>query len=64
MHWLCFHLEFEHSTDPDEACEDASCPWRHIQFYREALQDLGQDADAVLAQAIDRYFRNPPWSRA
>ncbi|MEH7108215.1 hypothetical protein [Bacillus sp. JJ1764] len=28
MHWLCFHLEFEHTGfDPDEPCEDPSCPW-------------------------------------
>ncbi|WP_457325854.1 hypothetical protein, partial [Roseateles sp. P5_E11] len=22
MHWLCFHLEFEHQGDPDEPCGD------------------------------------------
>ncbi len=22
MHWLCFHLEFEHDCEPDEACKD------------------------------------------
>jgi hypothetical protein len=32
MHWLCFHLEFEHlddagdNLDPDEPCNDPSCP--------------------------------------
>jgi hypothetical protein len=25
MHWLCFHLEYEHPGDPDEACADPSC---------------------------------------
>lgn len=31
MHWLCFHMEFEHGNyDPDEACDDPSCPWNRI----------------------------------
>jgi hypothetical protein len=31
MHWLCFHLEFEHGDyDPDEPCDDPSCPWNRI----------------------------------
>lgn len=31
MHWLCFHLEYEHGDfDPDEACDDPSCPWNRI----------------------------------
>jgi hypothetical protein len=31
MHWLCFHLEFEHGDyDPDEPCDDPSCPWNKI----------------------------------
>jgi len=25
MHWLCFHLEFEHPGDPDLPCMDPSC---------------------------------------
>lgn len=29
MHWICFHLEFEHGDhDPDEACDDPGCPWQ------------------------------------
>lgn len=33
MHWLCFHLEFEHiGFDPDEPCEDPSCPWNSNKF--------------------------------
>jgi hypothetical protein len=34
MHWLCFHLEFEHQADglypgdPDIACRDPACPAR------------------------------------
>jgi hypothetical protein len=29
MHFLCFHLEFEHGDyDPDEPCRDPGCYWR------------------------------------
>ena len=31
MHWLCFHLEFEHFDgrgDADAACPDPACPAR------------------------------------
>jgi hypothetical protein len=29
MHWVCFHLEFEHGdSDPDEPCDDPGCFWR------------------------------------
>ncbi len=29
MHWLCFHLEFEHvDVDPDEPCTDPGCYWK------------------------------------
>lgn len=26
MHWVCFHFEFEHTGDPDDPCDDPSCP--------------------------------------
>lgn len=30
MHWVCFHLEYEHGTfDPDQPCDDPSCFWKH-----------------------------------
>ena len=25
MHWLCFHLEFEHPGDPDAPCAAPGC---------------------------------------
>lgn len=59
MHWLCFHLEFEHHSDPDEPCQDPSCPLWHVQVYRTALSDLGHDPEAILAQALEnRYSRS------
>ena len=57
MHWLCFHLEFEHEGDPDRACSDPGCPWWHIDVYRERLRQLGQDPDAVLRDAIGQRWR-------
>ncbi|MDQ3813293.1 MAG: hypothetical protein M3347_05015 [Armatimonadota bacterium] len=52
MHWLCFHLEFEHDGDPDEPCGDPSCPWWHIQVFRRKLEELAIDPDEVIGQAI------------
>ena len=60
MHWLCFHLEYEHRADPDEACQDPSCPWLHIRFYRGALQDHGIDPDDALQTELARYFTSTP----
>lgn len=31
MHWLCFHMIFEHDDyDPDVPCDDPGCPWNRI----------------------------------
>jgi len=40
MHWICFHLEYEHGEyDPDEPCSDPSCPWKHkMNFNREKIR--------------------------
>jgi hypothetical protein len=35
MHFLCFHLEFEHGDyDPDEPCSDPGCFWRVSEPWR------------------------------
>lgn len=47
MHWLCFHLEFEHEGDPDAACADPSCPWRRIDLFERKLKELGVDPKAL-----------------
>ncbi len=52
MHWLCFHLEFEHDGDPDKMCDDPSCPWWHIQVLRDELEKLGFDPSEIISQAI------------
>jgi hypothetical protein len=54
MHWLCFHLEFEHGeTDPDLPCSDfSSCPWWTIRHYEAKLRELGVDPAVVIEQAI------------
>jgi hypothetical protein len=51
MHWLCFHLEYEHRADPDEPCEDTSCPWWHIEVFRRALSERGLDPQKILYEA-------------
>lgn len=56
MHWLCFHLEFEHDADPDIPCGDyTSCPWWTIRHYQERLRQLGIDPDEVILTAINQH---------
>jgi len=56
MHWLCFHLEFEHDGDPDRPCSDySSCPWWTIRHYEERLRDLGVSPEEVIQSAIHRH---------
>ena len=54
MHWLCFHLEFEHQGDPDEACGDPGCPWWHIEVLRDRLRQLGFDPKKTIDDAIKK----------
>ena len=56
MHWLCFHLEYEHVGDPDTACGDPSCPWWHIQVLKQRLSQLGLDAEAIIEEAVAQRF--------
>ena len=56
MHWLCFHLEFEHDDDPDKACGDPSCPWWHIEVLKQKLSQLGLDPESVIDEAIAKRF--------
>jgi hypothetical protein len=40
MHWICFHLEFEHGDyDPDEPCRDPGCPWNRINNLKDILKN-------------------------
>jgi hypothetical protein len=58
MHWLCFHLEFEHDADPDSPCSDfSSCPWWHIKIFERQLRELGQDPKTVIQKAIEKEFK-------
>ena len=52
MHWLCFHLEFEHEGDPDVACSDPSCPWWQIEVLKNELVQMGIDPTQVINQAV------------
>lgn len=52
MHWLCFHLEYEHDGDPDKTCGDPSCPWWRIDVLERKITQLGLDPEAVIEEAI------------
>lgn len=57
MHWLCFHLEYEHDGDPDVVCGDVSCPWFQIAALRSSLEQRGIDPDSELKLAIERHWQ-------
>ena len=57
MHWLCFHLEFEHEGDPDNPCQDPSCPWWQIEVLREKLSELGINPSQAIEEAINKRWR-------
>lgn len=57
MHWLCFHMEFEHEGDPDGPCNDPSCPWWHIEIFRRKLSELGHDPKQVIEKAIQERWK-------
>ena len=61
MHWLCFHLEYEHYPfDPDEPCNDLSCPQVREEAYARRLRELGHDPDEIaLAYAQDLWESRP-----
>lgn len=57
MHWLCFHLEFEHDTDPDTRCGDVvGCPWWKIKHLEDGLRAVGLDPSEVVAQGLQKHF--------
>ena len=53
MHWICFHLEFEHEGDPDLPCTDPSCPWWHIEVFKAQLESMGVDPEQLLSEAFE-----------
>jgi hypothetical protein len=57
MHWLCFHLVFEHEGDPDVACNDPSCPWWHIEVLRNKLTELGVDPQSAITDAVNKKWK-------
>ena len=61
MHWLCFHLEYEHSTDPDVPCTDiAGCPWWVIRYYEDRLRELGLEPKEVMQAGLERQLDRAP----
>jgi len=58
MHWICFHFEFEHEADPDSPCDDPSCPWWHIEVFKQKLQSMNIDPEQVISEAIHDQFNS------
>ncbi len=58
MHWLCFHFEYEHEGEPDEACSDFSCPNLKIEVYEKALRESGIDPEKAVAEEIRNRLRD------
>ena len=56
MHWICFHLEFEHDADTDEPCHDPSCPWLTIEIYKDKLISLGENPDIILENEFKNIY--------
>jgi len=52
MHWMWFHLEFEHTGDADSPCDDVSYPLWHLEAFRQKLRDSWCDPDGILETAI------------
>lgn len=57
MHWLCFHLKYEHEGDPDRPCNGPSCPWWHIEVYKNKLKNMGLEPKEILEQAIEERWK-------
>jgi hypothetical protein len=64
MHWLCFHLEFEHPGDPDGPCASPTCHVVRAQLYAQALRDVGVDPHEVVRRAIAQRAVARPARRA
>lgn len=57
MHWLCFHLEFEHDGDADLPCGGDGCPHWIREVYEAKLRNLGLNPREVLDAAIAERYR-------
>lgn len=64
MHWICFHLEFEHKVDPDIPCNDPSCPWWHLEVYEKTLKNLGVNPKEVIDKAIEEQWEINPVNKS
>ena len=57
MHWLCFHLIFEHVGDPDEPCESRLCPIWHLQILKEHIEKSGQNVEEIINIAVEKHWQ-------
>jgi hypothetical protein len=54
MHHICYHIAFEHDTDPDQPCRHINCLQFLLQVYRDKLVALGVDTDDLVDQALQK----------
>jgi hypothetical protein len=57
MHWICFHFEYEHTVDSDEPCNDPSCPWWHLEIYKNKLIELNINPEKLIENKINERFK-------
>lgn len=48
-----FILNLSTKVTPDDACDDPSYPWRHIDVLKEKLRQLGYDPKKAIEEAIE-----------
>lgn len=56
MHWLCFHLAFEHHTDPDEPCDSRLCPVWHLKILRKHIEKTGQNPEKIINAEVEKQW--------
>jgi hypothetical protein len=54
MHHICYHIAFEHDTDPDQPCRNINCLQFLLHVYREKLATLGVDTDDLVEEALQK----------
>jgi len=57
MHWLCFHLAYEHTGSPDEPCDSRLCPIWHLKILKEHLVSSGENPESIINDAVEKHWK-------